>query len=191
MKVLHAFLSAAALAGAFGLNAGPAQADTQILVGQCLENATCWNDGASWSDTLSMAQLDSLSNGDLVVTQTSEYVIRLGVTTADFSTPGGPVVETIGEFNGPGEYYDPGPFPGPLLVGTFTIPDGATGLTISGTFGNSVVSSSSGANVCLGDGPCAATAVPETSTWAMMLAGFAGLGVLGYRGSRKSLAVAA
>ncbi len=34
------------------------------------------------------------------------------------------------------------------------------------------------------------TAVPEPSTWAMMLAGFAGLGFAGYRGARKSAAVA-
>ena len=33
-------------------------------------------------------------------------------------------------------------------------------------------------------------AVPEPSTWAMMLAGFAGLGFLGYRASHKSVALA-
>jgi PEP-CTERM motif-containing protein len=32
------------------------------------------------------------------------------------------------------------------------------------------------------------TQVPEPSTWAMMLAGFAGLGFLAYRGSRKTQA---
>ena len=32
--------------------------------------------------------------------------------------------------------------------------------------------------------------VPESATWAMMLIGFAGLGVAGYRGSRKSAAFA-
>jgi hypothetical protein len=35
------------------------------------------------------------------------------------------------------------------------------------------------------------TAVPELSTWAMLLLGFAGLGFAGYRGSRKSAALAA
>jgi hypothetical protein len=35
------------------------------------------------------------------------------------------------------------------------------------------------------------TAVPEPSTWAMMLAGFAGLGFLGWRGSRNTTARAA
>jgi hypothetical protein len=33
--------------------------------------------------------------------------------------------------------------------------------------------------------------VPELSTWAMMLLGFAGLGFAGYRASRKSVAPAA
>jgi hypothetical protein len=33
--------------------------------------------------------------------------------------------------------------------------------------------------------------IPELSTWAMMIAGFAGLGVAGYRASRKASAVAA
>jgi PEP-CTERM motif len=36
-----------------------------------------------------------------------------------------------------------------------------------------------------------ATAIPEPSTWAMMLAGFAGLGFLGWRGPRKTAAHAA
>ena len=45
------------------------------------------------------------------------------------------------------------------------------------------------------DGPAADanltfTAVPEPSTWAMMLIGFAGLGVAGYR-SRKAVPIAA
>jgi hypothetical protein len=35
------------------------------------------------------------------------------------------------------------------------------------------------------------TTVPETSTWAMMLIGFAGLGAVSYRASRKSAAAAA
>ena len=33
--------------------------------------------------------------------------------------------------------------------------------------------------------PLASTAVPEASTWAMMLLGFAGLGIAGYRASRR------
>jgi hypothetical protein len=34
------------------------------------------------------------------------------------------------------------------------------------------------------------TQVPEASTWAMMLAGFASLGFLSYRASRKTAAAA-
>ena len=34
------------------------------------------------------------------------------------------------------------------------------------------------------------TAVPEPSTWAMMLIGFAGLGFAGYRASRKAVSIA-
>jgi hypothetical protein len=33
--------------------------------------------------------------------------------------------------------------------------------------------------------------VPEPSTWAMMFAGFAGLGVAGYRNARRGAALAA
>jgi hypothetical protein len=40
-------------------------------------------------------------------------------------------------------------------------------------------------------GPIPLDAVPEPSTWAMMLLGFAGLGFAGYRRSRKAAAVAA
>jgi PEP-CTERM motif len=41
-----------------------------------------------------------------------------------------------------------------------------------------------------GIGPIQLAAVPEPSTWAMMLLGFAGLGFTGYRALRKSAAVA-
>src|SRR5277367_402336 len=41
-----------------------------------------------------------------------------------------------------------------------------------------------------GVGTFTLTAVPEASTWAMMLIGFAGLGVAGYRASQKRAAVA-
>jgi hypothetical protein len=195
MKALHVLAGAASMACAFGLSVSQSQA-TQIMVGQCIESAPCWTGPTlPWSDTLSLADLTSLGLGStvpLIATQTSQFVIRLGVTTADFSTPGGPVVETVGEFNGPGVFNDPGPFPAGLFVGDFFIPSDATGLLISGTFGNSVIDSSSGVNVCLGSGLCGGVgSVPEASTWSMMLIAFAGLGFVGYRTSRKSLAVAA
>jgi hypothetical protein len=37
----------------------------------------------------------------------------------------------------------------------------------------------------------AGTTIPESSTWAMMLLGFAGLGFAGYRTSRKTASIAA
>jgi hypothetical protein len=39
-----------------------------------------------------------------------------------------------------------------------------------------------------GVGTFALTAVPEASTWALMLIGFAGLGIAGYRASQKRAA---
>ena len=39
--------------------------------------------------------------------------------------------------------------------------------------------------------PLYSPAIPEPSTWAMMLLGFAGLGFAGYRASRKNGALAA
>jgi hypothetical protein len=192
MKINRLISGLAALACASGLVVGKAQA-TQILVGSCTEFATCWTGPTTaWSDTLTLTQLTNLglsTNVDFVATQTSEFVIQLGVTTADFATPGGPVIETLGEYTG-GSFNDPGPYQPPTIVGTFLIPDDATGLTISGTFGNSSVDSSAGVNLCLGSGSCS-SAVPEASTWVMLLAGFAGLGVAGYRTSRKTGALAA
>jgi len=41
------------------------------------------------------------------------------------------------------------------------------------------------------DGNVTTLAAPEPSTWAMMLLGFAGLGFMGWRGSRKTAALAA
>jgi hypothetical protein len=39
--------------------------------------------------------------------------------------------------------------------------------------------------------PLRTSAVPEPSTWAMMLLGFAGLGFAGYRKSHKAVSIAA
>ena len=187
MKIASLVSGLAALACASGLVAGKAQA-TQILVGQCVEFAACYNNTTVWSDTLSLAQLTDLglsTNVDFVATQTSQFVIRLGVTTADFTTGSGPVTETLPEYNGTASFNDPGPYQPPTVVGTFFIPDDATALTISGAFGNSAVASSAGTNLCLGSGPCG-SAIPEPSTWAMLLLGFAGLGFAGYRSTRKA-----
>ena len=183
MKSAKYLAGAVILAGALGLPAASPQA--AVLVAQCVEFATCWTSGAPWSDTLTLAQLTSLGLGSsepLVANQTSEYSIRLGVTTADFSTTSGPTVESLPEFSG-GYHVDPGPYERDV-VGYFMIPADATGLTISGMFGNSVVGTSAGVDVYLG-------AIPEPSTWAMMALGFAGLGLVGYRKTKKDTAALA
>jgi hypothetical protein len=56
-----------------------------ILVGECVEFTACYTTGAAWTDTLSAAQLASLGTGPVNVTavQTSQFVVRLGVTTLD------------------------------------------------------------------------------------------------------------
>ena len=59
--------------------------------------------------------------------------------------------------------------PAPFFYGVVVVANGVTDYT-------------SAAGLALG--------TPEPSTWAMMLAGFAGLGFAGYRGSRKSAVVA-
>ena len=42
-----------------------------------------------------------------------------------------------------------------------------------------------------GNGTVVGPGVPEPTTWAMMVIGFAGLGLAGYRTSRKSVSIAA
>jgi hypothetical protein len=164
------------LIGALFLAAPQAKAD--ILVGQCLESAACYHGTTTWSDTLSGTDLASLGLGssvNLIAAQTSQFVIRLGVTTFDFTTAGSDVVETLPEFNGTTSYNDPCiGYCEVDTVGTFNIPINATGGTISGTFGNSVVSSSAGVDVCLGASCPAVSAVPEPSS-IFLLAGMAGL----------------
>ncbi|WP_260703223.1 PEP-CTERM sorting domain-containing protein [Edaphobacter flagellatus] len=59
-------------------------------------------------------------------------------------------ISTLPEYNGTARYPDPGPYQPPTVVGSFDILAGDTGITISGTFGNSLTPSSSGMNVYLG-----------------------------------------
>lgn len=193
------FRSALLGSSAILLAAGAAPTSSQaasILVGQCVEFATCWTSGTPtpWSDTLSGAQLKSLgSSSSLIVGQTSEYVIRLSPSTIDFTTTTGPHVESLSAFNdgpgtgtGPSNYYlDPCPshYCEVDTVGTFTIPSNASSAVISGDFGNSYVPNSAG--VCLyvgGLGSCTANSksfgVPEPASAGMLLGALGAFGAL-------------
>lgn len=81
------------ISGTFGNSVVGSSAGTDVylgsvLVGQCVEFAACYNHTVSWSDTLTAAQIASLGTGpvNLVATQTSQYVIRMGETTLDQAT---------------------------------------------------------------------------------------------------------
>lgn len=179
-----------ALAGLFSaslfvcgmVSASAANASTSILVGKCIESAPCWTGSGpvSWSDNLSGAQLSALglgTNTPFIAAQTAEYIMRIGLTTMTFATPGGPVVETVGEFSG-NLHSDPCNFCEVDTLGTFFIPTDATSATISGAFGNSAFpSSSGGANLYLGGLP----SVPEPATWAMLILGVAMIGFVARR----------
>jgi hypothetical protein len=82
--------TAITISGTFGNDAAPNSAGVDvylgsILVGQCVEDATCWSAGSptAWSDTLTAAQIASLGTGivNFTAIQTSEFVIQLGETT--------------------------------------------------------------------------------------------------------------
>ncbi|MBV9202710.1 MAG: hypothetical protein JOY83_23855, partial [Alphaproteobacteria bacterium] len=146
-----------------------------ILVGQCVEFAPCWTGPGPtpWSDTLSAANLASLGLGTtqpFVAAQTSETTIRLGATAITFDTTTGPVTESLGQFSG-GVHSDPCNFCEIDTVGDFTIPSNATDATINGTFGNSIVSSSAGVNLCLGAGPPCAPNPVETNDFSVLFQG--------------------
>ncbi len=59
-------------------------------------------------------------------------------------------VQTIGQYSG-SYFVDPGPYQPSTVIGTFDILAGDSSMTISGTFGNSTVASSSGVDLYLGD----------------------------------------
>jgi PEP-CTERM motif len=60
-------------------------------------------------------------------------------------------LQTIGQYTGTNYYQDPGPYQPPTVIGTFDILAGDTTADLSGTFGNSVNSSSAGENLFLGN----------------------------------------
>ncbi len=65
------------------------------------------------------------------------------------------------------------------------------GLYIGGTYGDNYYEFLDYTGPYSGTYLALSPVVPEPSTWAMMLLGFAGLGFAGYRASRKSAKVAA
>jgi PEP-CTERM motif len=171
----------AVLLGAVGMLVAAPASQAGILVAQCLSDTTCTfaQTPTPWSDSLSTANLTSLGLGTsqpLVTAQTNLGIIRLGVTTIDFATATGAVIETLPEFSGLD--HNPCNFCEIDTAGTFSIPANAVSATISGFFGNSAARNSGAVDVCLGAGaPCALAAVPEPASLALLGAAFAGLGV--------------
>lgn len=85
--------TAATISGQFGNSTVGSSAGVDlylgsILVAQCVEFAACYNGDVAWSDTLTAGQIASLGTGlvDFTAVQTSQYTIRLGVTTLDQAT---------------------------------------------------------------------------------------------------------
>jgi len=79
-------------------------------------------------------------------------------------TKAGSETQTLPQYNGTGSYTDPGPYQPTTVVGTFDILSGDTSLVISGTFGNSTISSSAGVDLYLGS-ILVATCVEFASCW--------------------------
>jgi PEP-CTERM motif-containing protein len=130
----------------------------------------------------------------IVGTGGAAFVIYTGFSgPASFGTGG-----LVGASSGSGDVFGLEAFPQQLIV-----PDGYSGSSLSGssTFDNVTIASlglTPGRYVYTwGSGADAdsltvnVAAVPEPSTWAMMLLGFAGLGFAGYRKSRRPAASAA
>jgi hypothetical protein len=87
-------ITSATINGTFGNFLAPSSAGVDlfldgILVGQCVKNAPCWGSALAtpWSYTFAVGELSIFDDGQAVLTavQTSEFVIRLGVTELDFT----------------------------------------------------------------------------------------------------------
>jgi hypothetical protein len=175
-------LALSAFAGNLSLSA-PAHA-SGILVAECVLDDACWNGPfVPWSDNLDLADLTGLGLGtsqDLTAIQTDCCYIRLSNLQIVFQTGGGPVNQTLPDFDGGGVTGEVD------LLGSYFIPLDATSAVISGTFGNSNSDSTAAQRIYFGQVPAGA---PEAATWAMMLIGFGGIGAA--LRSRRRIAVAA
>jgi hypothetical protein len=173
--------------GAVGALAAPSTSNAAVLlVGQCVEFSACYSSSSPtpWSGSLTSADLALLglgTNEAFTAEQTSPIGIRLGVTSITFTTSGAPVTESLPQFSG-GDHFT-GPFETDV-VGSFFIPNNAISAVLSGTFGNTVNPNSSGVDLFFGPTIGITSAVPEPSSWAMLILGFCSVGFLAYR--RKS-----
>lgn len=174
MKLKNLLAGAVAVLVGSLMMSGPARANVSIQVAECDVGAACWNGPfVPWSYDLTGTDLTNLGLGttqSLIAVQTDCCVIRLSDLQITFQTSSGPVQETAPEFNGNGVIGEVD------TVANYLIPLDATSAVISGTFGNSVVSSTAAEKLYFG-------AVPEPAMWLMLIAGF---GLVGTMLRRKS-----
>jgi hypothetical protein len=83
-------------------------------------------------------------------------------------------IQTLGQYTGTNYYQDPGPYQPATVIGTFDILAGDTSIDLSGAFGNSFNSSSSGEDLYLGNvlvascvqpAPCYDNPTPNPTPW--------------------------
>jgi hypothetical protein len=151
------------------------------------DTGTRISDGTSWSITQPFTLVNNSPGYDQVNT-VGGVTGDSGITTpwVDFFSNGSALI--IGEGNSGGAYLssNQGAFYSNSPAPNFSL--AFTGLSVPGTETISVEDLSGGRDN--GSYSLTISAVPELSTWAMMLVGFAGLGFAGYRASRKSAALA-
>jgi len=176
-----------------------AKADDPIQVADCEEHTTCWTSGTptAWSDSLSLADLTAVgltTEGNAVSLQALQdwgFTIRLGETKLTLFDGTSTTTQTLGEFNGSGSYADSYDAYWEIdTVGRFLGDGDAISGTISGTFGNSSVSNSSGVCVALGNGDATGTCaegVPEPNSFALMGIGLGSMLLALAFGKRKQL----
>jgi choice-of-anchor A domain-containing protein len=154
------------------------------------------------------------SNNGIVVFDITGSALASDLVNHDFSFTGGKgvtsyIINVIGNFNDPNSTHfntdqrdalfnfedatkvDLGQWGASILA-----PDAAVTITGGGNiegslFAQSFLGGGELHNNNLFDGALPMAAVPEPSTWAMLFAGFAGLGFLGWRRNRKGVAIAA